>query len=148
MDVSKGFIPVFVFVSLFSNHLDGYSQMKMAVIGIAPVVGHAWSPFLRLHGGKALATSLGSWIAVTSGGIVPSLVCVLVVLHVFQKNHALTVTIAFLSCPIFLIPLNIFDNLLALWLVNTFTIVFKHRHEYSYGIVPRDWLLNIAGRAA
>ncbi len=148
LDVSKGFIPVFVFVSLFSNHLDGYSQMKMAVIGIAPVVGHAWSPFLRLHGGKALATSLGSWIAVTSGGIVPSLVGVLAVLHVFQKNHALTVTIAFLSCPIFLIPLNIFDNLLALWLVNTFTIVFKHRHEYSYGIVPRDWLLNIAGRAA
>ena len=86
LDVSKGLIPVFVFVTLFSNYLGDYSQMKMALIGIAPVLGHAWTPFLRFRGGKALATSLGSWIAVTSGGIVPGLVCVLVLFHLFQKN--------------------------------------------------------------
>jgi len=147
LDAGKGFIPVFLFITLFSDHLINQPQMKIAAVGIAPVLGHAWTPFLKFHGGKALATSLGSWIAVTSGGVVPGLICVLLILHLFQKNHALTVTIAFLSCPIFLVPLNIFDNLLALWLVNTFIIVYKHRHEYSYGILPRLWLLRMTGRA-
>jgi len=146
LDVGKGFIPVFLFITLFSDHLNDQSQMKIAAIGIAPVLGHAWTPFLRFHGGKALATSLGSWIAVTSGGVLPGLLCVLLILHMFQKNHAFTVTIAFISCPIFLVPLNVFDNLLALWLINTVIIVSKHRHEYSYGVLPREWLLKLTGR--
>jgi len=147
LDVGKAFIPVFLFITLFSDYLDDQPQIKIAAIGIAPVLGHAWTPFLKFRGGKALATSLGSWIAVTSGSVVPGLICVLLILHVFQKNHALTVTIAFLSCPIFLVPLNTFDNLLTLWLVNTFVIVYKHRPEYSYGILPREWLLRMTGRA-
>ena len=147
LDVGKGFIPVFLFITLFSDHLNDQPQIKIAAIGIAPVLGHAWTPFLKFRGGKALATSLGSWIAVTSGSVVPGLICVLLILHVFQKNHALTVTMAFLSCPIFLVPLNTFDNLLTLWLVNTFVIVYKHRPEYSYGILPREWLLRMTGRA-
>ena len=147
LDVGKAFIPVFLFITLFSDYLEDQPQIKQAAIGIAPVLGHAWTPFLKFRGGKALATSLGSWIAVTSGSVVPGLICVLLILHVFQKNHALTVTIAFLSCPIFLVPLNTFDNLLTLWLVNTFVIVYKHRPEYSYGILPREWLLRMTGRA-
>jgi len=147
LDVSKAFIPVFLFITFFSDHLNYQPQMKIAAIGIAPVLGHAWTPVLKFRGGKALATSLGSWMAVTTGSVVPGLVCVLLILHVFQKNHALTVTIAFLSCPIFLVPLNTFDNLLTFWLVNAFIIFYKHRHEYSYGILPREWLLRMTGRA-
>jgi glycerol-3-phosphate acyltransferase PlsY len=37
----------------------------MAVIALAPVLGHMFSPFLQFKGGKALATALGVWIGLT-----------------------------------------------------------------------------------
>lgn len=45
-DIFKGFIALFLF---------GGSWL----IGIASVVGHCWSPFLRFNGGKGVATTVG-----------------------------------------------------------------------------------------
>ena len=60
LDVSKAAIPV----GLSYNNLEirGY---PMALIAIAPMLGHIFSPFLRFRGGKAIATLLGVWIGLT-----------------------------------------------------------------------------------
>jgi glycerol-3-phosphate acyltransferase PlsY len=37
----------------------------MFLIAMAPILGHAFSPFLGFRGGKALAVTLGVWIGLT-----------------------------------------------------------------------------------
>jgi len=60
LDVSKGAAPVGW--AYFSR---GQWGLPMALIALAPVLGHAFSPFLRFRGGKAIAVTLGVWIGLT-----------------------------------------------------------------------------------
>ena len=57
LDVLKGLIPV-----LLSAQLVG--TITALVVGLAVVLGHIWSPFLKGQGGKGVATSLGAILAV------------------------------------------------------------------------------------
>jgi glycerol-3-phosphate acyltransferase PlsY len=57
LDVLKGFVPVVVFEAL------GYPEAGL-VAGLAAVLGHVTSPWLRGRGGKGVATSLGAILAV------------------------------------------------------------------------------------
>ena len=57
LDVLKGFVPTFLALLLF-DRLTAY------VVGLATVLGHVLSPFLRGRGGKGVATSLGAILAV------------------------------------------------------------------------------------
>ena len=57
LDVLKGLVPVVV-----AHELLG--PVVALVVGLAVVLGHIWSPFLRGHGGKGVATSLGAILAV------------------------------------------------------------------------------------
>jgi glycerol-3-phosphate acyltransferase PlsY len=43
----------------------GYRGLPMFLIAMAPVLGHAFSPFLGFRGGKAIAVTLGVWIGLT-----------------------------------------------------------------------------------
>jgi glycerol-3-phosphate acyltransferase PlsY len=60
LDVSKAAAPV----GLAYFNL-GYRGLPMALIATAPVLGHAFSPFLCFRGGKALATAFGVWIGLS-----------------------------------------------------------------------------------
>lgn len=57
LDVLKGLVPV-----LLAQQFLG--ALTALVVGLAVVVGHIWSPFLRGQGGKGVATSLGAILAV------------------------------------------------------------------------------------
>ena len=52
-DVFKGAAPTFVAADIFHDPWMG------AAVGLATVAGHNWSVFLRFHGGKGVATTLG-----------------------------------------------------------------------------------------
>jgi glycerol-3-phosphate acyltransferase PlsY len=52
-DVLKGMIPTFVAMRLLDD------PWMTAAVGLAAVVGHNWSVFLRFTGGKGVATTLG-----------------------------------------------------------------------------------------
>jgi glycerol-3-phosphate acyltransferase PlsY len=60
LDVSKGAAPV----GLAHFNL-GQQGLSMALIATAPLLGHAFSPFLGFRGGKGLAVALGAWIGLT-----------------------------------------------------------------------------------
>lgn len=60
LDVGKGALPV----GLAYQQL-GIQDWRIVPIALAPVAGHAFSPFLGGHGGQALATALGAWIGLT-----------------------------------------------------------------------------------
>lgn len=57
LDVIKGFVPTLLAL-LLVDRTTAY------VVGLATILGHVLSPFLRGHGGKGVATSLGAILAV------------------------------------------------------------------------------------
>jgi glycerol-3-phosphate acyltransferase PlsY len=67
LDVLKGFLPAFVFGALVG-------QTPGEVAGIAAVVGHITSPFLRGRGGKGVATTLGAILGVQPLLAIPVLI--------------------------------------------------------------------------
>lgn len=62
LDILKGIIPVF----LASQHLD-ITKLLFVPVLVAPVLGHAFSPYYRLQGGKAIAVSFGCML-----GLIPN----------------------------------------------------------------------------
>ena len=59
LDISKGLAPV-----LLVRHFIGADAVTTAGTGVAAVLGHCFSPFLGLSGGKGVATALGMILAV------------------------------------------------------------------------------------
>ncbi len=66
IDVAKGYLPVWY----FSRYADPAPQ----VAGLAAVAGHITSPLLKGRGGKGVATSLGSILALEPVYAIPVLV--------------------------------------------------------------------------
>jgi glycerol-3-phosphate acyltransferase PlsY len=60
LDVMKGAIPVGL-----AYRQVGSGGAALAAIALAPVLGHAFSPWLRFRGGKALAVTFGIWSGLT-----------------------------------------------------------------------------------
>ena len=44
----------------------GFDGWHLAAIAVMPVAGHAFSPFLGFHGGKAVAATFGIWTGLTA----------------------------------------------------------------------------------
>jgi glycerol-3-phosphate acyltransferase PlsY len=60
LDFLKGVIPVSL-----ANYAAGLDGWLLAAVAIAPIAGHAFSPFMGFHGGKALAVTFGIWTGLT-----------------------------------------------------------------------------------
>jgi glycerol-3-phosphate acyltransferase PlsY len=60
LELSKGAIPVL----LASRALDA-SGAELFWLGLMPMLGHAFSPFLGLRGGRGIAAMYGAWFALT-----------------------------------------------------------------------------------
>jgi glycerol-3-phosphate acyltransferase PlsY len=60
LDFLKGYLPLMLVIG------SGYAQGFLIVaLALAPIAGHAFSPFLKGRGGKAIAVSFGVWSALT-----------------------------------------------------------------------------------
>ena len=57
LDVLKGLVPTYVAGQLLGAH-------AAYAVGVAAVLGHVWSPFLKGRGGKGVATTLGAILGV------------------------------------------------------------------------------------
>lgn len=138
LDVSKAAAPVgWAYFNL------GYRGWPMALIATAPVLGHAFSPFLRFRGGKALAVAFGAWIGLTLWKLsVPALLLVLFWRKVVGPD-GWAVLIALLSLGIIAfvwLPEPLFFAVLAGQLV---ILGWKHRHDLRQ---PPRLRLGLLGR--
>lgn len=76
LDILKGFLPALAFGAITGD------IAVAEVAGLAAVVGHITSPFLRGHGGKGVATATGAILAIEWVWLIP-------VLAVFGLTFAL-----------------------------------------------------------
>ncbi len=136
LDILKAAIPVGV-----AYQIVGIDDWRLVPVAVAPVFGHAFSPFLRFHGGKALATTLGMWIALTLwtiptiGGFSVLAFSLLVGANGWAVVFAYLVVLTYL-----LIAPTAFDFsgwlpatliLLAIWVVTILLIIQRHRADLS-----------------
>lgn len=147
MDIGKSAIPVYYVTTYLDQPVFALSDIVIALVALAPILGHAFSPLLGLRGGKALASSWGSWIALTGGLALPIGFILLGFIHLFQKNHAITVTFCLTGFLIVFLTIIMEPYIALFWVPNMVIIVYKHRSEYSEGIPLRNWVLRLTGRS-
>jgi acyl phosphate:glycerol-3-phosphate acyltransferase len=135
LDISKAAAPVGV--AYFNL---GFRGLPMLFISIAPIIGHAFSPFLRFRGGKALATALGVWIGLTIYKVsLPAVIAALVGMALFT-SPGWAVMLALGS--IFLTLLLWFPDplLFSVWAGETLILAWTHRMDLRLRPRLRPWL--------
>ena len=86
LDVAKG-VP-FVFLV---HYTFGLSELSVVVVAICAILGHAFSPFLRWHGGKAVAVTFGVLLALPQHEILLAFIAFMVLGFLFIEIDAWTV---------------------------------------------------------
>lgn len=126
LDGFKGLIPVAI-----ANFALGIQGWWLAVIALAPVVGHTFSPFLGFHGGKALSTTFGIWCGLTLW-LGPSVLGIS-----FALGLAILVTpgwAVLFGMLILLVVLLITGSdplLIAVWAGNFLLLIWRHLSDLS-----------------
>jgi glycerol-3-phosphate acyltransferase PlsY len=140
LDVLKGFLPVFL------ARGAGVSGWGLVPVALAPVLGHAFSPFLNFRGGKAIAATLGVWTALTGiEGLLAFAVFALLVLA-FQAEDALSALAGMFGLPIWIWLSGGPPWYFAIWMGNLLILAWKHRLELRHPLQPRPWAVNLFRR--
>jgi len=136
LDVLKGFAPVFL--AQYASHISGWALVPIA---IAPVVGHAFTPLLRFHGGKAVAASFGMWAALTQGFGFLAFAGTTGVFWAVQTADAWAMFFGHLGLLVFLLVFFPVPYLLVLWILETTIVTWKHRRDLKEPIRLRSFSL-------
>lgn len=123
MDYLKGAVPVGL--AHFQFGLIGWELVPVA---LAPVLGHAFSPWLRFRGGKAVAVTFGVWTGLTLWEGPTLLGTFLGILYTLLAADAWCVILALLGWLVYLLLRGAEPALLAIWLGNALIVAWKHRH--------------------
>ncbi len=125
LDVAKG-VP---FV-LLAHTVFGLSEISIVIIAVCAVLGHAFSPFLHWHGGKAIAVTFGVML-----GLLPKydvlviFIISMLLCFIFVKIDAWKIIIGATSTLIYLaiVKGNSWEPLLMLCLL--IILIIKHFEE-------------------
>ena len=135
LDISKAVLPVG-----YAWRVLGLRGIPMAVIAIMPMLGHAFSPFLRFRGGKALACALGVWIGLGGWSIASAAVLGAVLGKAFFTNDgwgALT-GLVFILPAIFIFQAD--KLLLVVWLLQAALLTYTLRKDLAKAPQFKPWL--------
>jgi len=121
LDVLKGFLPVFVAKNL------GLGESALALISLAGVLGHMFTPWLAFKGGKGVATALGVALAFRVGMVLPALGVFIVVL-LASRYVSLGSVLSALALPLILAWSGATPMVLLLWADIALLVIIKH-HE-------------------
>lgn len=125
LDVSKAAAPVGLAYQIF-----GIRGLAMTAIALAPMLGHAYSPFLAFRGGKALAAALGVWIGLTWWDVPLVALAGITVWFLLLKNSgwAVLLTLAGMAAYLYIVrPEPLFFWVLGL---QTVLLLWKHRADF------------------
>jgi glycerol-3-phosphate acyltransferase PlsY len=140
LEIGKGAIPLYAAFRYLELPSSVTSELMYAILFLSPIIGHAWSPFLRFHGGKAIAVTGGAWLVALGWISVPIAILLLSLGHLTQRNHAITVTATLIGLLLTSLSSSMHAHIFLFGITNLFILVYKHRAEYSEGIILRQWL--------
>ena len=141
LDAFKGTVPVWL-----AQTVSGIAGWELAAVAVAPVVGHAFSPFLSFRGGMGMATTFGVWLGLTGwlGPVIMSL-CI-GFMFIVQKNW---VWASVVGMTIFLVVLMLLPDpfivayrvpLLSAGMVHTAILIIKRYSYFKSWPEPQPWM--------
>ncbi|MGG1313724.1 MULTISPECIES: glycerol-3-phosphate acyltransferase [Cohnella] len=135
LDFLKGYVPV-----AWLMHAGAAAGYAIVPVAAAPVLGHAFSPFMKWRGGKAIAATFGVWSAATGFSASLAYAVILAVLLAVARwinkgrptsadADGFQVVFGMLLLSVYLLAAGYSYALLGLWLVNFLLLVYTHRRE-------------------
>lgn len=141
LDYLKGSVPVSL--AHFNFGVSGWGLMLVA---LAPVLGHAFSPFLRLRGGKAVAVTFGIWTGLMLGEGLTLLGIFLGLFFFMQTADAWSLILGMLCFLVYLLLRQADSTTLVIWGGNMLILTWKHLRDLRQPIRPRPWVSNLLRR--
>ena len=125
LDFLKGAMPVGL-----ANYVVGMEGWALAAVALAPILGHAFSPFLGFQGGKSLAVSFGIWTGLTLW-VVPTVMGLAFGFWLaIMAVEGWAVILGMFTLLTFLLVAMPDPVLLAVWFGSFLIFVWKHRGDY------------------
>jgi glycerol-3-phosphate acyltransferase PlsY len=139
LEIFKGFLPVYL------AQKYGVAGWGLIPICLAPILGHAFSPFLRFHGGKALGATGGVWVGLVGLWAFPLYGALAVPATLVQSEDGWSANAGMLSLLVYSILVD------QAWLVtfaalNMAVIVWTHRRELARRPHLRTWVAHLFAR--
>lgn len=140
-DMAKGFLPVWIVGHTIPPAAFALAPTLPLLCGVAAILGHSFSLFLRFRGGKGVATSTGVFLALAPVPVLTGAYAFATVLIATQMVSAGSVTAAcVVAAMVFILPMA--------WPVRIMTVaiaalvVYKHRdnlRRIACGEESRMW---------
>lgn len=121
LDVTKGAFPVGLARYIFE--IEG---LPLAMIAVAPLLGHAFSPFLNFKGGKTIATTGGVWIGLTLWTVPLVGITTLVMLYLLLTSSAWATMFTISVMAAFLFATGAENALLTVVIFNWGLLLLRH----------------------
>ena len=126
IDVLKGFIAVKL------AHLILSSNVFQVLAGLSAITGHIWPIWLKGRGGKAVATGLGMFIALSWKVGLASFGTFLIVISLSKIVSLSSITAALLLPIYMLIYVGIFNHPFTIFsLIVAIIVIYKHRSNIN-----------------
>ena len=142
LDYLKGGIPVGL-----AAFLGGVSGVGLVAAAIAPVVGHAFSPFLQFKGGKSVAVTFGVWSGLTLWEVPTLLGLSLAFWFALVTVEGWAVALAMLSVLLYLVIAGRDPDLVTVLLLNLAVVAWMHRSDLSNLPSSRQWVKRLVRRS-
>ena len=131
LDILKAFLPVYAAVTY-----AGVTGPHLIPVVMAPVLGHAFSPFLRFRGGKAVAAFYGALLGlwpVSHIALLPAVAMILFkfILVVDPDSLCVFISLFFACCAMFFVEPDVFVRA-AFFLVQA-VVLFKIAQNPNQG---------------
>jgi glycerol-3-phosphate acyltransferase PlsY len=139
LDMLKGYLPVMLAIHF------GVSQWSLVPVTLAPILGHAFSPFLKFRGGKALAATGGAWVALIGVKALGLYLLLTLPVLALQTEDAVASNAGLVSVLAFLIIFNHSPYLIIACFLNIALVAWKHRKGFRHPIHLRPWISKLFG---
>ena len=100
-------------------------------VALAPVFGHACSPFLHFQGGKALAVTFGVWIGLSLGHYPLVFGLFLCLFLLLQTGHGWVVAFSVVAVLAYQVLFAESMYILVIWAINGGLLIWKYRADFS-----------------
>ena len=125
IDMAKGALPVVVALSIWSGG-TGRDALIVALVALAAFCGHPFSVFLRLRGGKGVATAFGISVVLVPKAALASFAIFLLVTWIWRYVSLGSLT-ALLTLPAWALVAGYSLKYLSLTSVFALSTVIRHR---------------------
>lgn len=125
LDAFKGLVPV-----ALANFWAGIDGWMLAAVTLAPILGHAYTPFLRFNGGKALAVTFGVWTGLTLWQAPVVLGLAFAVWMKILVVEGWAILAGMLTLLVFFLLTQAPPTWLAVWAGSFLIFMWKHRADF------------------